>query len=90
MLRVSIADDSPFALIGKIRAAVVPPITFATSRRVTNATLGRLIRSRQLAHPSGFPSMSRSSRWLHSVKRQWHLAQMLYRRYMPLWIAVVS
>jgi hypothetical protein len=68
----------------------VPPITFPASRRVTIFTVGRLIRSRQLAHPLGFPSMSLSSRWLHSMKHQWHLAQMPYRRYMPLWIAVVS
>jgi hypothetical protein len=38
-----------------------------------------LIRSRQLAHPSGFPSISLSSRWLDSGKPQrvismWHLA----------------
>jgi hypothetical protein len=32
--------------------------------------VGRLIRSRQRAHPSGFPSMSLGSRRLHSVKRQ--------------------
>jgi hypothetical protein len=92
MLRVSIVSDSPFAwrMIGKTNAAAVPPITFPASRRVTLRTVGRLIRSRQLAHPSGFPSMSHSSRWLHSVKRQWHLAQMPYKRYMPTWIAVIS
>jgi hypothetical protein len=42
--------------------------------------VGRLIRSRQLAHPSGFPSISLISRWLDSGKPQriismWHLAQ---------------
>jgi hypothetical protein len=93
MVRVSIADDSLFAWprdasVGNIKPAVAVPIIFAASRRVTTPTVGRLIRSRQLAYPSGFPSMSLSSRWLHSAKRQWHLAQMPYRGYMPLWIAV--
>src|SRR6201997_2171310 len=57
MVRVSIADNSicAFALIGKAKAAAVPPITFAASRRVTISTVGRLIRSRQLAHRSGLP-----------------------------------
>ena len=43
MARVNIIDDSLFAsaLIGKTRAAVVPPITFAASRRVTISTVGR-------------------------------------------------
>ncbi len=36
---------------------------------VTQIT-GRLIRSRQLAHLSGFPSISLNSRWLDSVKRR--------------------
>jgi hypothetical protein len=37
MVRVSIADDSPaeWAPIGKSNPAVVPPISFAASRRVT-------------------------------------------------------
>ena len=40
--------------------------------------------------PFGLPVDVAQLRWLHSVKRQRHLAQMPYRRYMPLWIAVVS
>ena len=95
MVRVNIADDSAFACprdasVGNIRPAVAVPITFAASRRVTIPTVGRWIRLRQLAHGAGLSSMSLSSRWLHSVKRQWHLAQLPYRRYMPVWIAVVS
>src|SRR5262249_44302293 len=92
IVRVSIADDSPFAsrVIGKTNAAAVPPITFAASRRVTISTVGRLIRSCQLAQPFGLASMSLSSRSLHSVKRQCRVAQMPYNGYMPLWIAGVS
>jgi hypothetical protein len=41
-------------------------------------TVGRLIRLRQQTHPSGFPSMSRDSRQLHSVKRQVALASSQY------------
>jgi len=37
-----------------------------------NIFLGPLIRSRRLAHPSGFPSMSLDSRRLHSVKRRFN------------------
>src|SRR5262249_42259827 len=61
MLRVSIADDLPFACprdasVGNIRPAVATLIIFAASRRVTIRTVGRVIRSRQLARLSGFPS----------------------------------
>src|SRR5262245_13023226 len=46
MLRVSIVDDSPFACpraasVCNIRPAVVVPIIFAASRRVTTSTVGR-------------------------------------------------
>ena len=34
MMRVSIVNESPSTLTGKTRAAAVPPITFAASRRV--------------------------------------------------------
>jgi len=44
--------------------------------------VGRLIRSRRLAHPSGFPSMSLDSGRLHSMKRRpngdWRLTQTPY------------
>jgi hypothetical protein len=44
--------------------------------------VGRLIRSRRLAHPSGFPCMSLDSRRLHSMKRRpnrdWRLTQTPY------------
>jgi hypothetical protein len=40
--------------------AAVPLITFAASRRVTISTVGRLIRSRQLAQRSGLPVNCRS------------------------------
>jgi hypothetical protein len=33
--------------------------------------------------------MSLSFRWLHSAKRQPHLAQMRHNGYMRVWIAVV-
>jgi len=40
--------------------------------------VGRSIRLRQQTHPSGFPSMSRGTRHLHSVKRQAALASSQY------------
>jgi hypothetical protein len=86
---VSIANDSAFACArnastGKSKPPAVAPISRAASRLVIISIVGRLIRSRQLAHPSGLPSISLSSRWLDSVKRQWRLAQTPYNSYMPV------
>jgi hypothetical protein len=45
-----------------------------------------LIRSRQLAHPSGLPSIPLSSRWFDSVNSESvrELAQTPYNSYMPV------
>src|ERR1044071_6995393 len=58
--RVSIASDSAVACprnasTGKSKPPAVAPISRAASRLVIICILGRLIRSRQLAHPFGTP-----------------------------------
>jgi hypothetical protein len=73
---VNYGDSHIFArkLLRRLKAAKSSAdydnVRFSRRRLLHPETVGRLICSRQLAHPSGFPSMSLNSRWLHSVKRQ--------------------